>query len=71
MLLKKYDVEKNSYIDYLINYSSSDQNFQFKGGKHKTCIFPQKNQNWPSLKLIFFQINIEGFKKTCNSITIL
>jgi hypothetical protein len=25
MLLKIYDVEKKSYIDYLINYSSSDQ----------------------------------------------
>ncbi len=25
MLLNKYDFEKNGYIDYLINYSSSDQ----------------------------------------------
>jgi hypothetical protein len=25
MLLKKYDVEKNGYIDYLINLSFSDQ----------------------------------------------
>ncbi len=25
MLLKKYDVNKNGYIDYLINYSSNDQ----------------------------------------------
>jgi len=72
MLLNKYDVH-NIYlfiIYYLINCSSSGQFLPIlRGGGHQQWVFFYIYIY--NLKLIFFQGNIEGFKKICNSITLL
>jgi hypothetical protein len=52
-------LKNNGYIDYLINFSFSHNHFF------------QKNQNLSNLKFIFFQSNIEIFKKNCNSMILL
>jgi hypothetical protein len=53
MLLNKYDVEKNGYIDYFLLVA----NFcQFKGGgegDHQQWFFPKKLQFLSNLNLIF------------------
>jgi len=41
-LLKKYDVEKNGYVDYLINFSFSGQFLPVeKGGNINNGFFPK------------------------------
>ncbi len=56
MLLNKYDVEKNGYIDYFLLVA----NFcQFKGGgegDHQQWFFPKKLQFLSNLNLIFWKI---------------
>jgi len=57
MLLNKYDVEKNGYIDYLTNFYSSGHFLPIKrgrggGGGFNNGFFPKKS------KFIKFKIDI-------------
>jgi len=63
-------LRKNGYIDYLINFSSSDQFLPILKGAGGGGVFQNKSDFIKS-KIDIFKNNIEGFKQFYNSTTLL
>jgi hypothetical protein len=56
MLLNKYDVEKNGYIDYFLLVANFHQFKGGRGGGPSTMVFSQNIQFLSNLKLIFLKV---------------